>query len=765
MIQDKRPTLKRRLVLEAMYTAAVLSCVVFGSASAWAQDATWDGDAGNNWNSGSNWNPAAVPTDEAFFNEEGNDQAAPTLTANANINSILFQAGAGNYDITTNGFRLSVNGSGVTNSSGVLQQFSNSGVGSTLRFQNSATISAGIGGIEIVNGNNGATVFLNSSSAGDARIVNGANGVTRFRDNSSAGNATISNDGANALTNFVDSAQSANAIITNSNGARTRFEDTSGASGTAIVNSSNGTTRFEDSSQAGGGTQISNFTDGLTVFEDTSTADAVTIINYSGGRTRFDESATGNSNTTLLNGVGGALDISGSNGAVTIGSVVGGGNIFLGARTLNAGSQNNNETIFGAIQNGGVFGGVGGNLVKEGTGTLQLSAANTYTGTTTINNGTLQVDGSITSNTIIAANGRLTGTGSIIGDVINNGGQIVAGRGDDAVGGSNPYSELDINGNVTFVGNGADLGVRVFGGNGFGNVNEVRATGTITLDGSVVVNTQPQSPGDEYLVNNNYLIITGTGGRAGVFDGIDFGNSTIESYLDASLSYNVTSAFLNLRRNTLLDQEEDFTQNQQSLFDEFNSAIEAGAVLDADEEGLINNFIINGPGALDLASGDALTVFPIASQGAANRFNQRLMTQALEAGRQADDEMTRRAGSRLVYSGNRNLLAQAGETLTDNAATTSEYSRRSNIWATIGRAKDNGDSDGNGPGFDAKATEYQIGFNRHLSERTVLGLSVGKSDSDVDIPQRAAEGDVDSTSIGAFLRHDSDDWYLSGLLS
>lgn len=62
-----------------------------------------------------------------------------------------------------------------------------------------------------------------------------------------------------------------------------------------------------------------------------------------------------------------------------------------------------------------------GNFIKTGSGTLTLSGVQTYTGSTTISAGRLNVDGLETLNTTVASGATLGGTGSINGDVLNSG--------------------------------------------------------------------------------------------------------------------------------------------------------------------------------------------------------------------------------------------------------------------------------------------------------------------------------------------------------
>ena len=116
----------------------------------------------------------------------------------------------------------------------------------------------------------------------------------------------------------------------------------------------------------------------------------------------------------------GFLDISElASSSLTLGSIEGSGNVYLGASDLTVGSNNLSTTFSGVIQDGGVNGGVGGSLTMSSTSTLTLTGINTYTGATTVNGGALLVNGSLAAASAVSVNsgGALGGSGTINGPV------------------------------------------------------------------------------------------------------------------------------------------------------------------------------------------------------------------------------------------------------------------------------------------------------------------------------------------------------------
>jgi T5SS/PEP-CTERM-associated repeat protein len=93
------------------------------------------------------------------------------------------------------------------------------------------------------------------------------------------------------------------------------------------------------------------------------------------------------------------------------------------------------------IVNGVVWG--PGNLLKSGPGVLILAASNLYTGATTVSNGTLLVNGSVTGAVTVVSGAKLGGAGTVYGAVTNSGTFTAAIT--DSIGGA---TLLNVSGNL-----------------------------------------------------------------------------------------------------------------------------------------------------------------------------------------------------------------------------------------------------------------------------------------------------------------------------
>lgn len=344
------------------------------------------------------------------------------------------------------------------------------GDGGTTRFDGSShagsatIINEGSAAINLSFGAAGFTNFTSLSSAENATIINDPGqteaGLTQFDTKATAANATINNNGGDTSsthggeTRLLTSAFAANATINNNastasaaSGGLTTFDGGSADSATinnngGVASSQGGQTEFL-AGTAGNATIINNGggldfgQGGKTIFSGSSDPGNATLIGNAGvptvsegrfiipgglgGSILFNESSTGGTSRVEVFGNGG-VDISGhASPGVTIGSLEGSGNAFLGAHNLTVGSNNRSTNFSGIARNGGASGGTGGSLTKIGTGTLTLSHPNTYTGGTTIKKGALVVDnttGSATGPGAVHVNlGTLRGVGQINGAV------------------------------------------------------------------------------------------------------------------------------------------------------------------------------------------------------------------------------------------------------------------------------------------------------------------------------------------------------------
>ena len=407
--------------------AAILTLLVSIASSSFAGSATWKATPANtDWNSAANWianGPPNGPADTATF--ATSNKKRPVISQTTEVNGIVFNPGASAFTITSPFFAFPISGVGITNNSGIVQNFvsgptvinflNSATAGSLTAFTNAGDItfgdSATAGNASFTN--NAALKFGATSTAGDANVTN--NAEVLFFGNSTAGNATFTN--AFGVVIFSDEATAGNATFTNAGGT------VSGTGG--------GFTIFDAGSTAGNATVITNGATvsdafkGENLFEgDAGNATLIANGGSNGGEGGFIQYRLGSTGGTARVEVfgNGTLDISQHDApGVTTGSIEGSGLVFLGGVNLTVGTNNLSTTFSGLIQDGGFSGGTGGSLTKTGNRKLSLTTANTYTGGTTVTKGTLLVKnrtGSATGTGAVQVNvGTLGGTGKINGAV------------------------------------------------------------------------------------------------------------------------------------------------------------------------------------------------------------------------------------------------------------------------------------------------------------------------------------------------------------
>jgi fibronectin-binding autotransporter adhesin len=240
-----------------------------------------------------------------------------------------------------------------------------------------------------------------------SNIVAGANTPLLIRSmtfsDTNDANTTLNLQNANATTtasrSLTFSADSGNAILTvaagsagnklinrTTNNAPTLFSDVNLTSSLDIVQNGEGTLTFGSLTIIKGAGGINKSGTGTLIISGSNTYNGTTTI--SAGTLQIGN-VNALQNTTLDTGTSGAqavtFSVAGAN-TYNIAAIQGGDDLAFGNNTIRVGS-NNATTSFT-----GILAGSGGSLTKNGTGTLTLSGANTYDGTTTISAGTIQID-------------------------------------------------------------------------------------------------------------------------------------------------------------------------------------------------------------------------------------------------------------------------------------------------------------------------------------------------------------------------------------
>ncbi|WP_164938760.1 autotransporter domain-containing protein [Bradyrhizobium guangdongense] len=617
--------------------------------------------------------------------------------------------------------------------------------------------------------NNHANVyFLDASSAGNSTINNDsytapgsyipANlqfGTMGGADTSTAGHATINNNG---ISYFYAATNAGTATIINQ--SQINFLDQSSAGGATITNRNGGTTYFGGSGAnenvTAGNAVITNNDRSATYFWGTATAGSAVITTNSGGVTELSDNSTGGNAQFITNGTG-YVDFSFSRGTngdgrITAGSIAGSGFYSIGGgNTLVVGSNNLSTTVSGVISDFNTApwcscGTTGpGNLEKVGTGTLALSGTNTYTGTTVVNGGMLQVDGSIASSSLTTVNtgGALSGTGTVGNTMIASGGILLAGNG-------SPGSPLTVAGNLAFQ-SGALYLVSV----NASAASSVNVTGTATLGGGIGVSIAPGS-----AVAKQYALVSAAGGRSGTFT--SFAITGVPSGLAASLGYDANHAYLNFAldygtRTNLNTNQKTVAATLQNFFDS-NGGINAG-------------FVGRSGNGLTQLSGESATGSQQTTFGAMSQF-MGLLTDSFAAGR---DGATGGGASAIPFaeeSASLADIARSGDardalaSLPRKAPEQLAFDRRWNVWAAAfgGSQSTGGNAVLGSNNTTSSLYGTAVGADYRISPSTIAGFALAGGGTSFNVSGLGG-GRSDLFQAGAFLRHTVGPAYLTAALA
>ena len=246
------------------------------------------------------------------------------------------------------------------------------------------------------------------------------------------------------------------------------------------------------------------------------------VTNILGGAVRI--GGTIDPETEFDLGEGGTLDITGKD--QTIAGLEGdeGSTVVIGDSELTVNQEG--DSAFGGDITGN------GSLVKEGDGTLNLTGDSSYTGPTSVNGGTLAVNGSIASPVTVNEGGTLGGNGSVGSTTVGGGGVIAPG---------NSIGQLTVNGDLAFTA-GAIYEVEV---NAAGAADRIDATGTVTIANTARVAVLAEN--GNYNPRTDYVILTGAMGVSGTFGSV----TTDLAFLNPLLRYSANAVTLSLYRNDI----------------------------------------------------------------------------------------------------------------------------------------------------------------------------------------------------------------------
>jgi autotransporter-associated beta strand protein len=353
-----------------------------------------------------------------------------------------------------------------------------------------------------------------------------------------------------------------------------------------------------------------------------------------------------------------------------------------------------------------------GGLIKQGSGTLNLTQPSSYTGLTQVQGGML-VAKSLASSVSIGAQGVLSGTPTIGGSVANAG--VIALSGTDTT----------VSGNYAQVGAGR-LAVSLG--------SALRVTGTASITGGDLYVTGINSG---YQANTHTDVLTANGGLSGTFSAL---NKATGVLLTATLNYSATDAWLNVSQVqatsvtgvTYTPASFGAAQRVDAAFGQINSQVAQGGTTAG---GTPTSFLSGAANLQQTATAAALQQSLTSLSGQLHAASAAMTFDAMDAGTRA--------------------LSHRFDQLTDVGGAGGWTQTLGNYGSMSRSGYDN-------VGYDLSG--WMVGQDRRLGSNGVLGFAVSQSQDLGRLDEFADQGRsraVEGMLYGGLVQNQ---WYLMGRL-